>query len=90
MYVYPYLNADGKIVTAQTLGINPDLSKLYGYLLERGFIQQMDNYKPEYLPIFSRDVLQKIKIGDDSWKAMVPENVSEIIQKRCFFGYRPK
>ncbi len=90
LYVYPYLNAEKSIVTAQTLGIKPELGKLYGYLLERGFIQQMDNYRPEYLSIFSRDVLGKIKIGDDSWKTMVPENVSEMIQKRGFFGYRPK
>jgi hypothetical protein len=36
-----------------------------------GFVQ-LDNYNPEYLPIFSRDVLKRIASGDESWDQMVP------------------
>ena len=44
-------------------------------------------YRPEYLPIFSRDVLRRIAANDDSWEDMVPEQVAELIKRRGFFGY---
>jgi hypothetical protein len=49
---------------------------------------QLDNHNPEYLPIFSRDVLKRIASADESWDAMVPPQVAEIIRRRGFFGYK--
>ena len=37
---------------------------------------------PEYLPIFSRDVLRRIAANDESWETMVPVEVAELIKKR--------
>jgi len=48
---------------------------------------QLDNYNPEYLTIFSRDVLKRIAAHDESWEQMVPPQVAEMIKKRGFFGY---
>jgi hypothetical protein len=48
----------------------------------------LDNYKPEYLPIFSRDVLKKIGTGDVSWEQAVPPEVAQVIKKNSLFGYR--
>ena len=42
---------------------------------------------PSVLPIFSRDVLRRIAVSDDSWETMVPEQVAELIKRRGFFGY---
>ena len=56
-------------------------------LVERGSFVNLDNYNPEYLPIFSRDVLRRIAAGDDSWEDMVPEEVAGLIKRRSFFGY---
>ena len=51
----------------------------------------LDNYKPDYLPILSRDVLQRIATDDTTWMSMVPPEVCELIKKRGFFGYhRPE
>jgi hypothetical protein len=47
----------------------------------------LDNFKPEYLTIFSRDVLKRIASHDETWEQMVPAAVAEIIKKRGFFGY---
>ena len=52
----------------------------------RGSFVHLDNYQPEYLPIFSRDVLRRIAAGDDSWETMVPAEVAELIKRRGFFG----
>ena len=53
----------------------------------RGSFVNLDNYKPEYLPIFSRDVLQRIAADDEAWETMVPAEVAELIKRRGFFGY---
>ena len=53
--------ADGEeLQTVDTLEVAPELRKLYGYLADRGSFVQLDNYNPEYLHIFSRDVLKRI------------------------------
>jgi hypothetical protein len=48
----------------------------------------LDNFNPEYLGIFSRDVLLRIASGDAGWKNTVPAEVAELIEKRRFFGWR--
>ncbi len=89
IYVYPLRSPDnGTLTRVDNFEAAPGLRKLYGYLVDRGFIQQLENYNQDYLPIFSRDVLEKIKRGDDSWNAMVPTEVAQIIKKRGLFGYR--
>jgi hypothetical protein len=89
LYVYPLKNAGtGELTTIENLEVAPELKKLYGYLADRGSFVALDNFKPEYLSIFSRDVLKKIAAGDDAWKEMVPAGVSDLVMKRHFFGCR--
>ena len=61
---------------------------LYDYLARRGSFVDLDNYKPEYLPILSRDVLKRIASGDDAWETQVPNAVTDLIKKRGFFDYQ--
>jgi hypothetical protein len=68
------------------LEVAKELTKLYGHLVDRGCILQLENYDPNCLNIFSRDVLDRIKAGDSSWEQMVPEEIAEIIKRRGFFG----
>jgi hypothetical protein len=56
-------------------------------LAMRGSFVPLDNYRDDYLSIFSRDVLKRIAGGDPSWESMVPEVVAELIKQRSFFGY---
>jgi hypothetical protein len=87
LYVYPLRNAaTGDLTTIENLDVAPELRKLYGYLAGRGSFVNLDNYKPEYLSIFSRDVLKKIAAGDEEWRESVPPEVSGMIAKRRFFG----
>lgn len=89
LYVYPLLDSKtGGLTTVQNLPVAPGLRKLYDYLVERGCIEQLDNYNPAYLPIFSRDVIRQIQAGDNSWSERVPPEVAEVIRRRGFFGYR--
>jgi hypothetical protein len=89
IYVYPYLDPKtGKLQTVQNLEVAPELRKLYGHLVERGCIEQLEVHNPEYLSIFSRDILRKIKDRDETWESMVPAEVATVIKRRGFFGYR--
>ncbi len=88
LYVYPLRDGKAKaLTTIENLPVAPELKKLYGYLADRGSFVDLDNFKQEYLSIFSRDVLKKIAAGDESWREMVPQGVSDLIVKRRFFGY---
>jgi len=88
LFIYPLLDTStGEIITKDTMKVAPELSKLYGYLADRGSFIDLDNHNPEVLSILSRDVLAKISKGDHSWEAMVPQQVVELIKKRCFFDY---
>jgi hypothetical protein len=87
LFVYPMLR-DERVTTVDNLVVEGDLQLLYGYLARRGSFVGLDNFKPEYLPILSRDVLRRIGEGDASWETMVPQEVSDLIKKRAFFGFR--
>jgi hypothetical protein len=87
LYVYPYLDPKTeRVSTVDNLEVAPELSKLYGYLVDRGCILQLQNYDPNCLKIFSRDVLELIRAGDSGWEQMVPSAIAEIIKRRGFFG----
>ena len=53
----------------------------------RGSFVPLDNYRAEYLSIFSRDVLKRIAAGDDTWESMVPKEVADLIKQKSFFDY---
>lgn len=88
IYVYPQLDEHtGALQTVENLEMGPDLENLYKHLVGRGLIKQLHNADEKLLHIFSRDVLIKIKQGDSSWEAMVPDEIATVIKKRQFFGY---
>lgn len=88
VFVYPLRqHQTDELTTVDNLEVAPELRKLYGYLADRGSFVQLDNFNPEYLHIFSRDVLKRIGAGEETWEEMVPSQVADIIKKRGFFGY---
>lgn len=89
LYIYPLKDPEsGELTTIDNLAIADEISKLYGYLIGRGCIEQLLNYDEGCQNVFSRDVLSKIADGDDSWESMVPREVAEVIKDRGYFGYR--
>jgi hypothetical protein len=91
LYIYPLLEkATGNLVNVENLDVPPKLRKLYGHLVDNGLIRQLENVNRDYLHMFSRDALNRIRAGDPTWEAMVPPEVATIIKSRRFLGYRPK
>jgi hypothetical protein len=91
MYAYPLLDqATGSLITAGNLRVAPHLRHLYAYLVENRMIESVRDYDERLLSVFSRDVLKRIRNGDDSWESMVPPVVAEIIKQRKLLGYAAK
>ncbi|MCA9011553.1 MAG: hypothetical protein KDB01_17495 [Planctomycetaceae bacterium] len=89
IYCYPLLDqGTDELTTCDSLTIKPELQHLYHYLLDRGGINNLDNFSRDCLSIFSRDVLRKIGDCDPSWEEMVPNAVAEVIKLRKYFDYQ--
>jgi len=89
IYVYPYKDqATGVLQTVDNAAIHPDQRNIFEHLVERGRIKQLINFDDSLLHIFSRNVLERIKNGDSTWEAMVPEQIAAVIKSHRFFGYK--
>ncbi len=89
LYVYPRLDlTTGEIVTLEQFEVLDRLKPLYQFLVQNGYIRNVREYNPSCLPIYSRNVLARIKMGDPSWELMVPEQVAKMIKNRLLFGYQ--
>jgi hypothetical protein len=89
LFVYPAIDEKtGKVTTATAVQVAPNLRSLFRYLVDNQFIEEITDYNPKYLRIFPPDVLAKLQSGDDTWEALVPPEVAELIKHRQFFGYR--
>ena len=78
----------GKIVTATRVEVAPNLRSLFQYLIDNRYIEEIVDYRKDFLRIYPATVLAKLKAGDESWEEMVPPEVAQIIKEREFFGYR--
>lgn len=88
LYIYPLMDKSSRqLINVQKLKVAPHLQSLYEHLVENGYIESLDFYSKDYLHIFSRDVLARIREGDPTWKEMVPPPVADLIVERGLFGY---
>jgi len=89
LYIYPLLDRNtGELTTVENLEVTDEIRKLYEYLVDKGCIEQLNNFNANNLSTFSREVLRQIQAGDPSWIEHVPIEVAEVIQRKGFFGYR--
>jgi hypothetical protein len=88
LYVYPMRDpAKDSVITASNLTVAPHLRHLYAYLVENRFIEDITEYNHTFLPIYSKEVIEKIRTGDAQWEQMVPTEVAQLIKERRLFGY---
>lgn len=91
LYIYPSQPEEAsELETSKNLKIHPRLRPLYDYLMSNKRIIDIDNYDPEILQIFSRDILDQIKNGEEGWELALPAYVDNIIRDKRLFGYDPE
>jgi len=89
VYLYPMKDLKtGEYINSKNLKVHPRMKELYKFFKYNGRLVDIADYNPEFLDIFSRDVLLKIEKDDDGWEKMLPEGVSEIIKSKKLFNYR--
>ncbi|KAK3262174.1 hypothetical protein CYMTET_28956 [Cymbomonas tetramitiformis] len=91
LYVYPTVAADGSLITASNLELDPAVQPLYEFMYNSGSIIAMEDFDEEALRSVGNQsaaqlVLEKIKNKDDSWKDLVPPNVAKVIMDENRFG----
>jgi hypothetical protein len=89
LYVYPSLDRDGNLSTVENMQVAPHLKHLYAHIVENRFVESIKNYNPDYLGVYSGDVLKRIQSGDASWEKQVPPSIAEMIRAKRMFGWRP-
>jgi hypothetical protein len=88
VYAYPLLDATtNALITAGNLRVAPHLRHLCAYLVENRLIESIRDFDHRCLPIFSRDVLARLRAGDATWETMTPPEVAELITRRRLLGY---
>jgi hypothetical protein len=87
LYVYPYRETSGELVTAENLAVAPHLRHLYQHLLENGHIQSLENFNEVCVATHLPELLPLLQTGDARWKELVPAKVAELIEARHYFGH---
>ena len=89
LYVYPLKDSgSGELTTVSSLQLPAPIDQLYNYLVSRDCILPLEDIDPDYLDIYSHEVLQMIQTGKAGWERLVPESVSAAIKTKELFGYK--
>ena len=90
VYVYPHRDpVSGQLATAENLEELSPLRHVLTHLREKGFVEAIRNYNPDYLPIVTREVLAMIQSGNARWEALVPPAIVRTIKRDALFGWQP-
>jgi hypothetical protein len=89
VFLYPMIGENGEIITSENLKVHPRMKELYKFFKFNGKVIDIEDYNPDILEVFSREVLKMISQGKEGWEEMLPKGVSEIIKEHRLFGFEP-
>ena len=89
IYTYPQL-VDGEVIDSNNIEIDKENKYLYKHLKENRKIIDIETYNKDFLPIYSKGVLDRILNNEDGWEEDVPEYVATEIKSKRLFGYIPR
>lgn len=87
LFIYPACDDETQeIKTIENMNISPELIFLLLFLTENNYIENITDYNPEVISIWSRKVLKMIQDGTDGWESLVPASVAKTVKNKCLFG----
>ena len=89
VFLYPMIAENREIINSENLKVHPRMKELYKFFKFNGKVIDIEDYNPEILEVFSREVLKMISQGKEGWEPMLPSGVAEIIKEHHLFGYEP-
>lgn len=88
VYLYPMLDPKtGALINSDTLKVHPRMKELYKFFKYNGKVIDIEDYNPEILNVFSREVLKMIENNDQGWEEMLPNGVAKLIKEQSLFNY---
>ena len=91
VYLYPFKDPEtGELITSDNLKVHPRMKELYKFFKYNGKVVDIEEFDPEILSIFSREVLQMIIDGKTGWENMLPERTTAMIKDQHLFGFKEK
>lgn len=86
IYAYPF-RGESSITTVNDIVVNDLYRNIFDYLKQARRVRDIEDFDPEILSIWSREVLRKIRTGEGGWEDSLPTYVDNIIKERGLFGY---
>ncbi len=89
VYLYPMQDPEtGEFTTSENLKVHPRMKELYKFFKYNGRVVDIENFNPDILTIFSREVLRMISQGEKGWEEMLPEGTADLIKEQELFDYK--
>ncbi len=89
IYLYPFKNQEtGEVINSDNLKVKKEMHELYKYFKHNGKLIDIKNYHPEFLDIFSHEVIKMIANGEEGWEDKLPEGVTKLIKEKGLFDYK--
>ena len=88
VYLYPMLDSKtGELINSDTLKVHPRMKELYKFFKYNGKVVDIEDFNPDILNVFSREVLRKIENDEAGWENVLPDGVAELIKEQALFNY---
>ncbi|MCC6461857.1 MAG: TonB-dependent receptor [Saprospiraceae bacterium] len=85
-YVYPAREKDSStLLNAQNIRVPSEIRFLYQHLLDHGNIVDVQDFQPDILHIYHKEVLDMIRRGESGWEEKVPARVAQLIREKRLF-----
>ena len=89
VYLYPMKNLEtGEIITSNNLKLHPRMKDFYKFFKYNGKVVDIFDFESDYLSIFSREILTKIRNGHNDWIDQLPDGIAEKIMNNKMFGWK--
>lgn len=87
LYIYPACDDEtNEVKNIESMSVVDNLSFLLMYLVENKYIENITDYNPEVVQIWSRKILKMIQSGAVGWEKFVPLSVAKTVKTKCLFG----
>ena len=87
LYIYPACDdATNEIKTIESMSVSAELKFLLKYLVDNKFIENITDFNPDVVSIWSRKILNMIQQGTEGWEKFVPPSVAKTVKTKCLFG----
>jgi hypothetical protein len=87
-YIYPsYQEGSEELMTVNNLPVPEGFKFLYQHLIDDGQIIDIKKYNPDVLHIFTKEVMELLKVGQTGWENKVPPKVEKLVKEKYLFGY---